>query len=374
MALHGLATGEGAGGELFHGLGQLRFADRLGFHPLDFGEHGGAGGVVFVGFHDGAHAEQSRVAGAVGPGVDGVHETLFLANLLIEPRAASAAEQRGEHVENRNVRMAQFRDVPGEVEVAHFDRRLLGDFACGDLFRFRRQDGGRHRTGFAGGEGRADLFLDFGGIDVAHDDEEDVVRRVLLLVIGVEIFAADFVENIRIADDGETIRTLGVGGLEQATRGALMRVVLIHVHLAADDVHLLREVRLGQRRVLHDVAEDVDGDLPAGVGDVDPIDRAVERRVGVHVTTGLLHLLIDAVGGASCGALEEHVLETMGEPGSEPSSLIDAARLAPGLGGDDGRAVILADDQREADWQCAEADAGRNRGRGDKGLGTGVGR
>ena len=152
-----------------------------------------------------------------------------------------------------------------------------------------------------------------------------------------------------------------------------MRVVLVHVHLATDDVHLLGKISLRQRRVLHDVAENIDGNFPAGVRHVDPIDRAVERRVGIHVTACLLHFLIDAVGRTGRGALEEHVLQAMRKPGTQPFAFVDAARLAPCLRGDDGRAVILADDQGESVRQRAEADAGRNRGRRGWRFGSGVG-
>jgi hypothetical protein len=126
-----------------------------------------------------------------------------------------------------------------------------------------------------------------------------------------------------------------------------VRIILVHVHLAADDVHLLRQFLLGQRGVLHDVAEDVDGDFPAGVRDIDPIDRAVERRIGVHVTAGFLHFLINAAGRAGRCPFEEHVLQAMRQSGAEPPALVDAAGLAPGLRRDDRRVVILADDERQ---------------------------
>jgi hypothetical protein len=81
--------------------------------------------------------------------------------------------------------------------------------------------------------------------------------------------------------------------------------------------------------------------------DIDPIDRAIERGIGVHVTAGFLDFLVDPAWAAGGGAFEEHVFQDMREAGAEPASFVDAAGAAPGLSGDDGRAVVFADDDGE---------------------------
>ena len=91
------------------------------------------------------------------------------------------------------------------------------------------------------------------------------------------------------------------------------------------------------------------------------IDRAVEARVGVHVTAGFLHFLVNAAAGARRRALEEHVFEDMRKSRAEPAAFMDAARRAPRLRGHDGRAVIFAHDDDEAVVERGELDAGRQR-------------
>ena len=84
-------------------------------------------------------------AGTVSPRVDVMHDALAFAHLLIEARTASAAEQHGKHVQHRHIRMAQFGNVPGEMQMAQFDGRFLDDFARRGLLRF----GGRTMGGNA---------------------------------------------------------------------------------------------------------------------------------------------------------------------------------------------------------------------------------
>lgn len=158
----------------------------------------------------------------------------------------------------------------------------------------------------------------------------------------------DFVEDIWIPDDGITIRAAGIRGFEEPPARAPSRVILIHVHLAQDDLLFFLHLSGRQRRVLHDIAKDINCDLGAGVRDVDVIDRAVERRVGVHVSARVLNFLIDAAGFPRGCSLKEHMLQHMRHARAQPSAFIDAAGFAPGLSGDDGGTVIFADDQRQS--------------------------
>ena len=91
------------------------------------------------------------------------------------------------------------------------------------------------------------------------------------------------------------------------------------------------------------------------------VNSSVKRSIGVHVTAGFLHFLVNAAAGARRRAFEEHVFEHVREAGTEPATFVDAARRAPRLRGHDGRAVVFAHDDDEAVFERGEFDAGRLR-------------
>jgi hypothetical protein len=141
---------------------------------------------------------------------------------------------------------------------------------------------------------------------------------------------------------------------------------VVHVHLATDDFEFLGEFGVGEGGVLHDIGEDIDGHASAGGRDVDPINGAIERGVGVEIATGFLNFLVDATRATAGGAFEEHVFEDMREAGAEPAAFMDAAGPAPCLGGNDRGAVILADDDVQS---VTEGDQGDIRGGAGKSVG-----
>ena len=89
LALHGLARGERGGDELLYGFAQLVRRNRGRLHLLDFLQHGVARGEELVRVHHRAQAEQAGLAGAVGPGLEGVDQALLLAHRLVKARAAA---------------------------------------------------------------------------------------------------------------------------------------------------------------------------------------------------------------------------------------------------------------------------------------------
>ena len=173
-----------------------------------------------------------------------------------------------------------------------------------------------------------------------------------------DVLALEFVEDVRITDDRVAVRAGRVGRLEQAPAGALARIIVAHRDLAADHVQFLCQLIGRQRRVLEDVAKDVDGHDRAVIGHIDVIHRAIEGRVGVHVPAGLLHLLINAPGATFLGAFEKHVLENVGEARAHPCAFVDAAGAAPSLRGDDRRGVILAHDDGQTILQRNQPSVG----------------
>jgi hypothetical protein len=73
-----------------------------------------------------------------------------------------------------------------------------------------------------------------------------------------------------------------------------------------------------------------------------------------------LHFLVDAAAGPGGGAFEKHVLQNVGKARPQPFAFGNAAGVAPGLGGDDRRAVIFAGDDDQAILQRRELGARRH--------------
>ena len=125
-------------------------------------------------------------------------------------------------------------------------------------------------------------------------------------------------------------------------------VVKSHRKLAADDLLLLGVFLFGKGGILHGIGQDRDGIRRALLRNIDPVNRAVERSVGVDVSAAVLNLLGDLARRAFFGALEKHVLEDVRQSRAHFFPLVDAPRAAPGLNAGHRCAAILLDDEREA--------------------------
>ena len=136
---------------------------------------------------------------------------------------------------------------------------------------------------------------------------------------------------------------------------------MAHVHFAADDIHFLRKFVRRQRGVLHDVAQNINRLHRAGVRHINVIDRAIKARIGVHVAASFLHFLVNAAARTRRRAFEQHVFEDVRQASAEPCAFVDAASHRPRLRGDDGRAVVFADDDGQTVFKRRELDAGRDR-------------
>ena len=227
--------------------------------------------------------------------------------------------------------MRQVGDVPAQVEVRMLDRSQLQLFARRHLPGFRDPIVHRKGSSWSPGIGLAHLLDDCVGLHIAHHHQEAIVRGVVGSVIRQQVVSGDAIEEVQQSDDRIAVGTLGVGGRKKPLAGAAARIVFAHVHLAPDDIEFLLEFIGRQRRVLEDVAENIDGRGGPRVRHIDPIHGAVEARVRIHVAARRLDLLVDATGAPGGGSLEEHVFEHVGQAGPQPLSLIDAAGAGPRL-------------------------------------------
>ena len=196
-------------------------------------------------------------------------------------------------------------------------------------------------------------------VDIARDDDEEIIRRVFFPVIIVEIVAPQLVENIEVPDDRVTAGMDGVGGLEKGLAEDLIGIVLPHRDLAPYHFALVLKFILGDRGETDHVTEDVETDFRPARGRVDPVNGAIKGGVGIDVAALRLHRLRDLVGTAPARAFEEHVLKVMRHARAEPGALVDAAGAAPGLQAHDGGGAVLLHDDLEPVRQGRDPRRGR---------------
>ena len=178
------------------------------------------------------------------------------------------------------------------------------------------------------------------------------------MIIGEHILARELVEEIEIADDRMAIRVLVERRLEDELAQFGVGIIAAHGELAADDFHFLVVFLGGNRGIENGIAENFQR-LQRAIGrKIDVIDGAIKRRVGVEMTAEVLDLLRHLAVAARGRALEHQVLEQMRKPGAEPRRLVDAARGAPELDGDDRRGVVGLDEDVEPVGKLANFDGG----------------
>ena len=306
------------GEDAFAGLGHLGGRGGLPAVAIDDFQHSLRGFGAFVRVAEEVDAEESHLSGHVGISRDVVDEVPLLAQLKMQRRAASAAQDSGEHVERRGVGVGDGRDVPDEGTTRQFGLEFLVRLTASELRGFVRDE--KRRLGLTGCG--PEIFLRVGenlrGVHIAGDDEEHVLRRVARAVVSGEVVAGQAVENFEMTDDRVPIGTGAESRRKHQLRAHAVRIVEAHGELAADDFLFLGKFLGGKGRMQSRVGEQFHGGGRTVCRHVDPINRAVERGVGIDIAARLLHGAGDFVGAALFRALENHVLEQMRQSGAEP--------------------------------------------------------
>ena len=190
------------------------------------------------------------------------------------------------------------------------------------------------------------------------DDGEAAVRGVATRVVAGEVAVADAVEEVAMANDRMAARGDREGGGEQELGRGVVRIIEAHVDFAADDVLFFLKFGLGQGRVENKAGEALEEDVERARGAIDEVDGAVERGVGVPVAASGLDGVGEGFSIEVAGALEDHVFEKMGDPGTEVAVLMDAAGGDPDLGRDHGGGGVGVEDQGEAVGQGLDGGLG----------------
>ena len=178
----------------------------------------------------------------------------------------------------------------------------------------------------------------------------------MLVEEGADVLPGDAPHRRRRAEGVAPERVLGEERRLPPFRGQVGGLVGVHEDLVEDDGALGLDVVGAQRRLPHDVAQDVEAERQV-LGEQPHVEgRVLLGGEGVAVAADLVELFGDGRGGAPFGALEEQVLQEVRGPG-EFAGLVTRAGADPV--GDRDRADIrhgLGD----------QADAARQDGRLDQ--------
>ena len=194
---------------------------------------------------------------------------------------------------------------------------LLGPLALEPDRRSRRPAGGlagvcRRRRPAAVApllERRHDALV----LDVARRGENDVRADVCALVVAEERAPRDRGDHLGAADHRATERMRAEDGLRREVVDDVLRVVVDHRDLLEHDLALGVDVR--QRRGEHHVRHHVERHVEVIVGHARVDDRRLARRGGVELAAHRVEQLRDLHRVVALGALEEQVLDEVGDAG-----------------------------------------------------------
>lgn len=247
-----------------------------------------------------------------GVGADGVADAAPLAQFLKEAGAGVAAEDDVEEVEGEAavVLVAEGGEGHGELgllDVAGFDADA----------RVGGGGGGKLGGGFAAASERVEVTGDAGDhvvvADLTSSRDDGAGSVVVAGAVGEKFGAAHGFDGLGGSCERTAEGVVGPeGGVEEflnVGRG----FVAIHLDFLGDDAAFAFYVQLREAGIHINVAEDVAdaGKIFGRSGGV--VAGAFFGGVGVHVAADAFNFLHDAACGAAGCALEEHVLDEVGD-------------------------------------------------------------
>ena len=297
------------------------------------------------GFFRGARvdAEDSGVGIGSKFAEDGVSEALLFANILEEARGHSAAEKI---VEDRGGEAAFIGEGDGRNADADVD---LLEVALG-FENDGRSGGGNRIVGIVEGRRKIAEFLfdeveNFLVRDVAGGGDEKMVRSEPVLETGAQGIAFETANGFGRAKDWTAEGMVGPEAAGEDVMEQVFGIVHVHLDFFEDNLALFFDVVGIEFGTEDEIGKDIEGD-----GEMRVEDLGVEADLflggeGVEHATDGIHFAGDVFGGAAFGALEDHVLEEMGDAVfgegfaagavANPDANGDGADVLHGLGNDD---------------------------------------
>ncbi len=208
--------------------------------------------------------------------------------------------------------------------------------------------------GFAGGqdlEAATDLLDEVVVLEVAGGGEGDVSAEEAVGVVAEEGVLLEALDGFAGAKDG-----LGEGmafpeGLGEDFVDEVVGVVLVDLDFFKDDAALAVDVVMGKDGVEDDVGKDVDGGGDVLVEDLDVEADGFLAGESVDVAADGVDFASDVLGGAVFGALEDHVLDEVGDA-IDFGQLVAGAGIDPDAHGDGADVVHALGEDGEAVGEC----------------------
>ena len=219
--------------------------------------------------------------------------------------------------------------------------------------------GGKVDIGRAGGDGGefcCDGFDEGVVFELAGGGEDHVAAAEALAVIAEEGGLVEGGDGVCGAEDGLAEGLIFPEVLGEDFVDEDVGVVFVHFDFFEDDAAFALDVGVGEGGVEDEVTEDVEGDGGVVGEGLDGETDGFLAGVGVEVAANGVHFAGDVLGGAVAGALEEHVLDEVGDAvdrgvfiagaGFDPDAHGDGAEVLHAFGedgepvGEDGTAEI----------------------------------
>ena len=149
-----------------------------------------------------------------------------------------------------------------------------------------------------------EFLVDLGCIDIADHDKGQVIWNVAGFVVVKHILAGELIIDVEIPDHRMAVRAFFENGIEHELGALAAGIIKSHGKLAADDFLFFRVFGFRQGRILHRIGQDFDSFRGSIRRCINPVNRAVERGVGIDVAATVLDLLGYFTRGAGCRPFE----------------------------------------------------------------------
>src|SRR5438067_7057594 len=135
--------------------------------------------------------------------------------------------------------MTNFGDVPSHGEMGEFGRKFIFHLTATELRWLRWNKNWFERLRRITFEECLKLSAHLGSIDIADDEEGQIVRHVTRLIIFHYLLLRELVVDVDQSDHGKPISMLLVGSGEKQLRQHAVGIIRPHGKLATDDFLLL---------------------------------------------------------------------------------------------------------------------------------------